>query len=87
MSTIDHFIDSDFIPWAVICSIAVLCAMLVYIGWSESSERFNRPKYEAWMKATGNTNLTLSEWKLLKNDHLLPGQVDTRSKVQIVEQP
>ena len=44
------------------------------------SDEKKQPKiYRAWVKMTRRTDITFEDWKLLKENHILPGQVDESS--------
>jgi hypothetical protein len=43
-------------------------------AWKAEREAEERFLYSGWIKAHGVTNLTLGEWRALKEKNLLPGQ-------------
>lgn len=60
----------------MIAAVAVVGIPVVVVAllFASCDSKENPARYAAWIKATGNTNVTFGEWLTLKNDYLLPGQ-------------
>lgn len=58
----------------LLIGITVVMCLAIAAALVRRDHSYNPYRYRAWMKATGNTNLTFNEWMTLKNNYLLPGQ-------------
>ena len=61
------------LPWAALVALGL--AFIYGLAWIlQDSPAQTQAKYSAWCKATGVTNLTVQEWKVLYNAEIRPGQ-------------
>lgn len=61
------------LPWAALAALGL--AFIYSLAWIlQDSPAKTQAKYSAWCKATGVTNLTVQEWKVLYSAEILPGQ-------------
>lgn len=70
-------IVEEVLPIGIVIGIVIaLASGAIYgLAWlCEDSPAQTKTKYSAWCKATGVTNLTVQEWKVLYNAEILPGQ-------------
>ena len=68
----DGFVEL-FVPLIIVAAIGI--GAIYGLAWAlEDSPAKTQAKYSAWCKATGVTNLTVQEWKVLYNAEILPGQ-------------
>jgi len=63
----------------LVVAVVIFLALLPWEKWSNEGKENEIKTYRAWRGLTGKTNLSLSEWKLLKNQKLLQGQQESET--------